>query len=202
MMRRTSAVFVALLLATATLAGCVGGDDEGTEEQSEDLEEAAANDTDTNASTDAEEPPFVATASWHNGTMEGGAIPGGGWYCTPTSACENTLTFQVPQGTQAILVEAAWDGDANTWFNVSGPNCGSVLVVFESCSPATDTSGGSPLSILIEDERANATGEWAADVWVDETTPTQIELTIVATVVEQGSLPQGYSALDAASGSS
>lgn len=202
MTRRTSAVIVALLLATAALAGCVGGDDDGTEAQTEDLDEAAVNDSDTNASEDVDEPLFVATTSWHNGTMEGGSVPNAGWYCTPTSACENTLTFQVAEGTQAILVEAAWDGDANTWFNVSGPNCESALVVFQSCSPATDESGASPLSILIEDQRANASGEWAADVWVDESTPSQIELTIVATVVEEGSLPQGYSALDAADGSS
>lgn len=202
MTRRTATAIVALLLATAALAGCVGGDDGGTDTQTDGLEEASTNDTETNTSEEAEEPPFVATTSWHNGTMEGASIPNGGWYCTPTSACENTLTFDVPQGTQAILVEAAWEGDANTWFNVSGPNCESAYVLFESCSPATDTSGGSPLAILIEDGRTNATGEWTADVWVDDTTPTQIELTIVATVVEQGSLPQGYSALDAAGGSS
>lgn len=189
-----------LLLLTGALAGCMGGDDESTESPSTGLEEASANETETNE-TEPEDTGPELTRTWHNGTIDGGSLPTGGYYCSPGGPCDNTMEFEVPQGTETIHVEAAWEQDASAWFNVSGPECESAFVVFEFCSPSKNTDGDSPLSIRFDSARTNTTGTWVADIWVDETTPTAIEPTIVATVVTDGELPSDYTALDGSSGS-
>lgn len=186
-------MLVGLVLLAAPLAGCMGGEDVSQTEDTGDLEEASLNDTEENLTEQPEEPELVVTKSWHNGTVEGGSFPAGGSYCM---TCENTLEFPVPDGTEAIHVEAAWEENARATLNVSGPECESYPLFADVCRPGDSDNGGSPLTVVLEDERTNVTGTWRAMVWVDETTPSQIEVTIVATVVEQGQLPNGYSALD------
>jgi hypothetical protein len=193
-------LIVAILLVTAGMAGCIGdGDDGATDPQGLDED---PNETEPNATDEPDEPMQELTRTWFNGSIEGGSIPSDGYYCTQTSACENTMEFEVAGGAQAIVVEAAWEADANAWFNVSGPNCESFPLFGEICTPSDNIDGASPLALTFEGERTNHTGTWSAEIWVDETTTAQIEPTIVATVVEEGQLPQGYSALPANGSSS
>lgn len=195
-MRRTLSTVLAVLVATAMLAGCLGGeeDDAVGSQSSQELAETATNET-ANETTELEDEGPVIQRAWHNGSLEGGATALG-WYCTPTSECDNDLSFEVPNGTQAILVEAAWEAEADAYLSVGGPECEPFLVVFQSCSPSDNAQGSSPLEVRFGEEDAGAAGTWQATIWVDETTPTQIEPTIVASVVEDGQLPDGYSALE------
>jgi hypothetical protein len=194
------ALILSAMLVTAALAGCLGlggGDDGGQQADPQGLD-TQTNETEGNE-TETEDRGPVLTKTWHNGSIEGGSLPTGGYYCSPAGPCENSLEFEVAGEPQTILVEAAWEGDADAWLNVTGPECESALVVLEFCSPAASSDGSSPLAVQFDDERTNATGTWTGELWVDASTPTQIDATIVATVVEEGQLPRGYTALEAAS---
>lgn len=185
---------LAVLLATAMLAGCLAGEDDGDAQPDRELEETATNGTANETGEPEDEDPVIQRA-WHNGSLEGGwaAV---GWYCTPTSECDNDLAFEVPNGTQTILVETAWEAEAEAYLSVGGPECEAFLLVFESCSPSDNAQGASPLEIRFDGEDADTAGTWQATIWVDESTPTQIEPTLVASVVEEGGLPDGSTAIE------
>lgn len=191
MTARARSLISGLVLLTAALAGCMGGED--VSDEAEDLDEANVDEDEENLTEEPDEPELQLSRTWHNGTVEGGAFPTGGWYC---NSCENTVEFQVPDGAEAIHVEAAWQEDPNAYLNVSGPNCESYPLFSDYCRPGDSADGASPLSVAFQDDRTNETGTWTAAIWVDETTPSQIQVTIVATIVEQGELPNQYSALD------
>jgi hypothetical protein len=190
MRTKTLAATLALVLFTGGLAGCIG-DDDAEQQNSDAAGDLGTNETDTNETDVDEDPGPTLTKTWFNGSIEGGAA-GTGYYCSPAGPCDNSMEFEVPNGTQTVLVEAAWEADASAFLDVGG-ECQQTSAG-RTCETRDSTSGGSPLAVTFDSPEV--TGTWGAVIWVDEDQPTQIEPTIVATVVEDGQLPNGYSAFD------
>jgi hypothetical protein len=200
---RWRALLVGMLLLAGALAGCIGGEDgEDVETASDDeqMDEAEEGQSNPQAGTNATDANATAQLTvertWFNGTVESASVAGG-YVCNPTN-CDNAFQFEVGEDAQAVVVEAAWEEDTAGYLEAQGANCESVAVVVQQCGPFDSTDGESPLALTFTDDVGEAAGEWTADYFADGQTPTEVEVTMVASVVTDGELPDGYTALDAA----
>jgi hypothetical protein len=191
---RLLALAIALTLATAGLAGCIGGDDGDT---SPGLDPAEGNDTDTDPSEDnrtqAAEPdpgPNV-TVSWYNGTAQGQAIPGAGPTCF-APACDNVFDLSVPNGTTGLVAEMAWDRSTSLSLDLDVPpeECEST----GDCPPES-VSGESPLELRLIDPIEIPPGDWSIGVYAEDSPVEATEFTIAVSLFEDGSVPGDYGKL-------
>lgn len=195
---QTRAWLFAIALVNVGFAGCMGGGDSGSDVQSTSTNDTFGSETnETETEVEPEEPEPVVESTWKNASVHGGSLPTGGFYCGPPGPCDNTMEFEVSgSNLQALVVEVAWNGSADAYLNASGPNCQSVPFLFEVCSPGADQQGASPLRVTIQGETlTNNTGTWQAEIWVDSTTPTTVEYTMVASVVSEADPAQDFSKL-------
>jgi hypothetical protein len=199
---------VAIVLVTAGAAGCIGGGDAGDDVDTASSNEGggAGNDAEgtntTNATGSAETSTEPAGPNINrtviNGSIEGFAVPGVYYRCTPTGPCDVDFDLTVTNETTAVLVEVAWNQSANMWLDLNVPfeHCeqGPAGFVATNCPDPGTASGGSPLVIEVTDEEMlSNTGQWDGSLFVDEPTPTQVDYTLYVTTVSGGPLPSDYS---------
>lgn len=176
------------MLLTVALAGCFGEDGEDAEpaDTEDPIEQQEPNET-----SETEEPLAPAiTATWKNASWEGASIPADGYYCVPIitliGECDNYHGFTVEANASAVVGELAWNTDDEMYFRVFNA----------SGSTVAQETGASPLRLVVEkDLPAEDSAEWELEAWIDATTPTEVEATFVASVVETGDLPADFAKL-------
>lgn len=182
-MTATRAWILGLVLVTAGLAGCIGGDDGDPVEPTADDDSTEEQTNETEDQDDEEVGPAI-TSTWKNATWQGASAPNVGYYCFPPIAigggCDNALSFTVPGQATGVVAELAWEGDADVYYEVADAN-GTVL--------ASET-GASPLTLQVSEDLPEEGADWTATAWVDAATPTEVQATFVVSVVEDGEIPQ------------
>lgn len=182
---RTKTYLLVLLVAAAGMAGCMGdGDGEEASTQSASEQEPSTQANLSDPEETVEETGPTITSTWQNSSWEG-ASAAFFYYCVPPVGqdCANEMAFSLPGNVTALVGELAWEGDAQMYFQVLDGE-GNVV---------DSTSGSSPLSITVFDELPESSAEWQLEAWVDSATPAQVDATFVASVVEDGELPNGFS---------
>lgn len=198
-MRRSLTLIVAVLLATAALAGCVGGDGgDGSQAESASNGDEAGNET---ANATGEEPsaqteptgPNVAV-DWFNGSAQGQAIPGLGASCLQPQACENVFSFEVPNGTTALVAEMAWNRSTSLSLDLDVPSEECDVSFGQDCPPESE-SGQSPVVIQLTNPADIPAGEWSIGVYAEDSPIEPTEFTIAVSVFEDDEVPSGYAKL-------
>jgi len=184
---RARALIVSLLVIGASFAGCIGmGDDSNPESTNAPTNDTPTNDTPTNQTPDVDEEPSI-NVTWFNTTVQGENIPGLGEYCAP-ECTTHQWSFDVPNGTQGLLVESFWEEDAEMrlGLNAPGDDCESNTAN-NDCAPE-DEIGPSP---LVSEPSEVPAGEWNLEVWPRDSGDQQVNVTVVVSVFPDDK-PNGY----------
>lgn len=200
---RTGRLHVVLILALAlsvTVAGCLGfgGDEElgstadgdGDQQAMDDQDDHADGVETANEEAEMDEGPRIRS-TWQNDTVFGSSVPDH-WCAT---ACFDAFTFDVSGDTTAVVVEAGWEEDADVYLTVNNPEDPQCSLVPPTCEPTASEAGSSPLTLTFTAEELDVTGEWQLDVWVDSTVPSEVDVTAVVSIVEDGELPRDFGRL-------
>lgn len=209
MKTKASTLLLALLLVGAGCLGVSGDESSETATASEDpRDEEAASGSNEDDPDDGDTSPqegegeehatdngTEVTSVWKNTTIRG-ANPGLDLHWV---SGDNGLPFDVPDGAEAVVVEAAWSENVAVNLSVNdpdGPECdsqGPVSTYFD-CEPTRAEAGESHLLVRVAGEDVQA-GGWAAEVFVDSPIPQQAQVTLVASVVEEGDVPEDFARL-------
>lgn len=120
-MRRLHALLVAVLLATAALAGCVGSDD-GEDAGSQSTDDATAPEGDGDASPQASgnDTALEEDSSEVTGTIVGAGAAGCAFNLQPAS--DQPATFTVADDAEHLEVSLAFDGVGDVCANLYSPS--------------------------------------------------------------------------------
>lgn len=198
---RARALVLSCVLLAAGLAGCVGGDDSGSDvgttstNDTSDISET--NDTDTSGVEPEDTGPNV-TVHWHNGTVQGQDLPDPlGWYCGPPGGCsDNVLEFNATNATTGIVAQVAWNASVELEVDLDVPPepCETNFPFDTDCQPDSQT-GQSPIEYRVTNSQDLYAGEWEIEVWPQNNPNTPAEYTIAVGVFEDGSIPGSWSKL-------
>jgi hypothetical protein len=191
---RVSTPALAFVLLAAGLAGCLGGDEASDGAALDGQTQPAANDTSSdtspaNASDEPAEPVDTGpnlTVAWFNGSVRGQDAPMLGPVCIET--CDNQFSFEVPNATQALVAEVAWEAEASLLFDVDVPYETCEAGTMEDCPPEQASGSEGHLEIRVTDEAGIVTGKWTTSAWAEDRPVEPVDFTIVVTQSD-GELP-------------
>lgn len=193
-MTATRAWILGLVLVTAGLAGCLGGDDEGDPADPAAEDDPLEDDNETEQEGEPEDVGPNVTTTWFNSSVQGQSLPGTGPFCV--SACDNSMTFQVPNGTTGLLVELAWEADASMMLDVDVPSEECQPEPGGDCPPEQTSGGEGLLEVRLTDESQIPAGEWSASVWAEDSPSEAVAFTLAATTFVDGEMPRQFSQVE------
>lgn len=198
---------LALLVATALLAGCVGSDD-----GADGSVEPTADDTDTGGDGDRDRDgagaagpgesaraagssgPNVTRHRW-NLTVQSVGANGLVYACVP-DACSNLRDFTLASNASALVFEAAWTASTPAYLDPMAPEDDEICEpptpagVLERCEDPDGVHGSSPLSTTLSgDPWISLTGDWSVVAFADRA-PQPTEVTVAVTVVHDDTAPE------------
>lgn len=192
-MTETRATLLALCLLTVGVAGCMGdggGSGDAAEPASEDPL-AEQNETETNETPEDLGPTITTT--WFNGSVQGQSLPTLGPFCV--SSCDNSMTFEVPNGTTGVLVEVAWEAEASIMLDVDVPSDACEAGSGQDCPPEQTSGSGGHLEVRLTQESQTPAGNWSASVWTEDSPSQPVEFTVAASSVQDGAMPSQFAKL-------
>lgn len=196
-MHPRKAILVALFLATAGLAGCVGGEDTGQEAgpaSESDPQDDPDQELEENTTDQEQVDRLNVTVEWFNGTAQGQAIPGLGPTCFSGQVCDNTFSFNAPNGTTALMAEMAWNRSTSLSLDLDVPSDACEASFGEDCRPEAQ-SGQSPVVVELTDASNIPPGEWGIGVYAEDSPAEPTEFTIAVSIFEDGEPPRDYAKL-------
>lgn len=194
-------MIVALLLVTASLAGCTGGSDTAQTTSTDPRTPANGADEDqqhpsqpgsdgSNATSPDEQgstaDPVRIERVWTNGTVRGASVGGTEVYVDHDAS----LTFPVEDNASAIVLEAAWNASHELVLRATPPDryCNATLdrgpiSYGKTCPEGGQDSGSSPLQVVVTaDDKLDLGGQWSGSVDLQGVAPQAFEVTLVASL--------------------
>lgn len=202
-MNRTLALAVAILTASAALAGCTGGDssgtdagpapDNGTSEAPDGGNPSPSENEDESRETEPADAGPNVTVEWYNGSAQGQNVPTLGPTCF-APLCDNVFALQVPNGTVGLVAEMAWDRSTSLSLDLDVPDDVCETGDDNDCQPDAVT-GQSPVVIRLEDAEAVPPGDWEVEIYAEDSPLEPTEFTIAVGLFEGGPPPADYAKL-------